>query len=79
MTLNEMIERSIRAMEGATVTITDSTVEIRNGSMKPIFMQGEDADEFIKAVDALIEHNLAGISDGQCALHVAKDYVDAYR
>ena len=53
-----------------TVTIRDD-----NGVQEDIFMQGHDADEFIKALDGLIEQAPDATMDAALK-HLAKPYVD---
>lgn len=81
MTLTEIILASASGMVNVTVE-TDSAMETvcisdDTGVQDDIFMQGEDASEFIDRCKALYEE-AGDVTLGDVELHVASPYVENF-
>lgn len=79
MTLIEIIEADALYMKDVTVEVVSNygTVCIKDakGVQEDIFMQGDDAVEFISQRDLLWEETRV-LTKGTIELHLAKSYVD---
>lgn len=79
MKLQDIIAQDVEYMKHVTVHVVSNygtvTISDDTGANEDIFMQGDDAEQFISQVDRLW-NELGDVSKGELELHLAKPYVD---
>lgn len=79
MTLTDTILAAAGRMADVTVNIDNhlGTVCISTPGQEDIFMQGDDAEQFIAAVDEMYDE-AGDVTEDQCALCLAEPYTDLW-